>query len=286
MDQKTVKLPRQQQLFQSNHLLHLDSKRPVFPADILHETKKIATGFAYVPYYERSASETNCFVRISHFLLTDAQIAITRVPEKNPAKLVQAPLQRPESLLYSVDKIAIDFLSYLDLTSGFFSKDDAGNIKEMEMRKECLFYNRDHMVDDLEVRKIFTLVYGRIKEGGHSIALLMDVPHPVSQEYDSFVGNLGIEFTFNPPLGSNIFDQKKDNDYDLRVSQADVLLKGKPIDADEILFSKIQDANRFFVDLREKIKTYFEKSGSAVAASTQPSVTYERVVTLSHDLEG
>lgn len=283
MLQKTANLSRQQQLFQGNYLLHLDSRRPVFPADIFHDKKKIATGFAYVPYYERDASETSCFVRISHFVLTDAEITITRIAEKK--RIRQDSLSPPPRLLYSVDKTALGFLNYLDLTSGFFYRDDKGNFKEREMRTECLFYDQAHMMDELEVRKIFTLIYGDVKEGGHSIKLLMDAPRPVSQEFDEFSGNLGLVFTFNPPLGSNIFDQKKDNDYGLRVSQADILLKAKPIDADDILFSRIQEANQFFVGLLDKIKTYWEKNGSAVAASEQPSVTYERIVTLSHDSE-
>lgn len=283
MMQATADLSKRQVLCQSNHLLHLGSERPVFPADILHDGKKIAAGYAYAPYYERSSIETSCFVRISHFVLADAQTTVARIPEKK--QIGRDPSLPPPPLLYSLDKATLGFLHHLGLTSGFFSKDSKGNIKEREMRNECLFYSQAHMVYELNERKIFTLVYGRIKEGGHRIKLLLNAPQPVSQEHASFSGSLGLVFTFNPPLGANIFDERKDNDYDLRVAQADALLKGNSIEADTVLFSKIQEANRFFAGLLGKIKTYFEKSGSAVAASEQPSVIYERVVTLSHDLE-
>jgi hypothetical protein len=235
--------------------------------NIYYDKKKIATGFVYTPYYEPHSSESSCFASITHFALADTNISIIRDSRKKT------------DYTYSVGQAGLDFLTALGLVSGW--TDEKGNMREIVSKE----YFRDKRVMLLVLEeKAHRVTFGHTDGSWHTIWLLMNKPQ-ISKDYEIISGKLGIEFTPELSLGGHISDNREDNDYDLRLSQAGNLMKSMPVEADEILVSKIQEANQIFADMLDKIRGYWGQKGVKVAASRMPVVTYDRMVPLMHDWE-
>ena len=262
--------------FQQNHILGMYSKTPISSAGIRHNGKLIGKGFVHTPRYEHS-DEAECRVWIRHFALTEKEASIKRIPETRHS-IHPVVMQM---MNYSIDSGTLEFLKSLDLVSGFMTKYGV----QREIITKCLFYNQGILLEAFQEKKIFDLITAYTKKSYHSIHLMMDAPGQRAGDYGEFSGKLGIEFVHNSKnLGGAIYEQRE-VDFDLRMQQAEDLMKGKEINADNYLASMVQGANQLFAELSGRMKKYWQKMGVAIATSNLPIITYERVVSFLVDLE-
>lgn len=250
-------LSAKHRLFVRKYLSTEESKTPVVSSPVFRKTERIAIASLYTPHYDMS-NEANCTVRVCHFATIGKQVTIS----------ARAQVQTPSGamLTYAIDSATMEFLQFLNLS-------DLGG---KELPSTCIFYGNKGLEAQLG-KRIIRATSGSMREGGHSLGIILLPAQTVQADTASITGTLALVFQPNSTLYAAIHDDEG-REFELRMGQANQILLGKSIQADDALQSVIGQANRLFSQFVEKISSYWNSKAVSAVNSTQPAVLYEQVI--------